>query len=135
MTAGGLLFGLILKAMHWQRFQGPANVIIAVHEHDGRFKIKDGLITASCDALALGLGASVGRYGPALFMGASLGGLAGFLAMEDLAGHTLPVVADNSSMSLVGSVAESDFISAYRLAVEQERDGQEDRETASSGIG
>lgn len=56
----------------------------------------------------------------------------GFLAMEDLAGHTLPVVVDSKSMRLVGSVAESDFISAYRLAVEQERDGQEDRETAQS---
>ena len=59
----------------------------------------------------------------------------GFLAMEDLVGHTLPVVADNSSMSLVGSVAESDFISAYRLAVEQERDGQEDKKTAPSSAG
>ena len=49
----------------------------------------------------------------------------GFLAMEDLVGHTLPVVGDNESMSLVGSVKESDFISAYRLAVEQERQDQE----------
>ena len=30
------------------------------------------------------------------------------------------------------SVAEHIFISAYRLAVEQERDGQEDKETAQS---
>lgn len=81
LTAGGLLFGLILKAMHWQRFQGPA---------------------------------------------------AAGVAMEDMVGHTLPVVEDSKSMRLVGSVAESDFISAYRLAVEQERDGQEDKETAQS---
>ena len=77
LTAGGLFFGLILKVMHWQRFQGPANVIIAVHEHDGRFKVKDGLITAGCDALALGLGASVGRYGPAVQLGATVGSILG----------------------------------------------------------
>ena len=77
LTLGGLFFGLILKALHWQRFQGPANVIIAVHENDGRFKIRDGLITAACDALALGLQASVGRYGPAVQLGATVGAVLG----------------------------------------------------------
>ena len=77
LTVGGLCFGLILKAFHWQRFRGPANVIIAVHEHNGRLKIKDGLITAACDALALGLEASVGRYGPAVQMGATVGAILG----------------------------------------------------------
>lgn len=51
----------------------------------------------------------------------------GFLAMENLVGHSLPVVADKTSMSFVGSVVESDFIVAYRQAVEQNREGQEDR--------
>jgi len=77
LAMGGLFFGLILKLLHWQRFRGPANVIIAVHEHEGRFKIKDGLITAVCDALALGLGASVGRYGPAVQLGATVGAILG----------------------------------------------------------
>ncbi len=77
LTAGGLFFGLILKVLRWQRFRGPANVIIAVHEHDGRLKIKDGLITAGCDALALGLDASVGRYGPAVQLGATVGSILG----------------------------------------------------------
>ena len=77
LTVGGLFFGLILKALHWQRFRGPANVIIAVHEHHGRLKIKDGLITAGCDALALGLEASVGRYGPAVQLGATVGAILG----------------------------------------------------------
>jgi CIC family chloride channel protein len=52
---------------------------------------------------------------------------AGFLAMENLVGHALPVVADSQSMSLVGSVLESDFIAAYRNAVEQVREEQEGR--------
>jgi len=51
----------------------------------------------------------------------------GFLAMENLVGHSLPVVADSASMSLVGSVVESDFIAAYRKAVEQDREEQEGR--------
>ena len=79
LAAGGLFFGLILKLLHWQRFRGPANVIIAVHEHDGRLKVRDGLITAGCDALALGLGASVGRYGPAVQLGATVGSMLGQL--------------------------------------------------------
>lgn len=77
LTAGGLCFGLVLKLLHWQRFRGPANVIIAVHEHNGRLNIRDGLITATCDALALGLGASVGRYGPAVQLGATVGAILG----------------------------------------------------------
>lgn len=77
LAVGGLFFGLILKLFHWQRFRGPANVIIAVHEHNGRLNIRNGLITASCDALALGLGASVGRYGPAVQLGATVGAILG----------------------------------------------------------
>jgi CIC family chloride channel protein len=77
LTAGGLLFGLILKFLRWERFRGPANVIVAVHERDGRFNIRDGVITAACDALALGMGASVGRYGPAVQLGATVGAILG----------------------------------------------------------
>lgn len=77
LTAGGLLFGLILKSLRWERFRGPANVIVAVHERNGRLDIKDGIITAACDALALGMGASVGRYGPAVQLGATVGSILG----------------------------------------------------------
>jgi len=61
LALGGLLFGLILKVLGWERFRGPANVIVAVHERDGRLNVRDGVVTAACDALALGMGASVGR--------------------------------------------------------------------------
>ena len=47
--------------------------------------------------------------------------------MENLVGHSLPVVADNTSMRLVGCVLESDFIAAYRHAVEQNREEQDIR--------
>ncbi|NNJ65464.1 MAG: chloride channel protein [Xanthomonadales bacterium] len=72
LAAGGLFFGLCLKVLGWERFRGPANVIVAVHEQGGRLNVRDGVITAACDALALGLGASVGRYGPAVQLGATL---------------------------------------------------------------
>ena len=77
LTVGGLVFGLILKLLGWERFRGPANVIVAVHEKDGRLNIRDGVITAVCDAAALGLGAPVGKYGPAVQLGATIGAILG----------------------------------------------------------
>jgi len=77
LAVGGLLFGLILKALGWERFRGPANVIVAVHERDGRLNVRDGLVTAACDALALGMGAPVGRYGPAVQLGATVASFLG----------------------------------------------------------
>jgi CIC family chloride channel protein len=77
LTVGGLCFGLILKWLGWERFRGPADVIVAVHERNGKLDVRDGLITAACDALALGMGASVGRYGPAVQLGATIGSLLG----------------------------------------------------------
>ena len=77
LAVGGLFFGLILKWLGWERFRGPADVIVAVHERDGKLDVRDGLITAACDALALGMGASVGRYGPAVQLGATIGSLLG----------------------------------------------------------
>jgi CIC family chloride channel protein len=77
LAAGGLLFGLALKLLGWERFRGPANVIVAVHERDGRLNVRDGVVTAVCDALALGMGASVGRYGPAVQLGATVASFLG----------------------------------------------------------
>jgi CIC family chloride channel protein len=77
LAAGGLLFGLLLKSLRWERFRGPADVIVAVHERGGRLNVRDGLATAACDALALGMDAPVGRYGPALQFGATLGSMLG----------------------------------------------------------
>ena len=77
LAAGGLMFGLLLKLLGWERFRGPADVIVAVHERGGKLSVRDGIATAACDALALGMGASVGRYGPALQLGATLGSFLG----------------------------------------------------------
>ena len=51
LAAGGLAFGLILKVLGWERFRGPAHVIVAVHERGGKMDVRDGIVTAACDAL------------------------------------------------------------------------------------
>ncbi|MEO0414811.1 MAG: chloride channel protein [Verrucomicrobiota bacterium] len=77
LAAGGLIFGIILAALRWERFRTPAHVIVAAQEGGGRLRWWDGLVTAGADALSLGLGASVGRYGPAIQLGATVGSAVG----------------------------------------------------------
>jgi len=48
----------------------------------------------------------------------------GLLSIEDFVGYSVPVVADEASMRLVGVVTESDFIAAYRHAVQEIREEQ-----------
>ncbi len=75
LAAGGLLFGLILHFFHWERFRNPAHVIVAVSENGGRLRARDGIVTSLADALSLALGAPVGRYGPAVYLGATIGSI------------------------------------------------------------
>lgn len=77
LAAGGLLFGAVLAVMKWERFRGPAHVILAVRERGGRLSVSGGTLTAVCDGLALSLGAPVGRYGPAVQLGATIGSFLG----------------------------------------------------------
>ena len=75
ISLGGLLFGIVLHFLKWERFRTPAHVIVASSENDGKLRAKDSLLTAIADALALALAAPVGRYGPAVYLGASIGSL------------------------------------------------------------
>lgn len=77
LGGGGLVLGLLPLALRIRGYQGPADVILAVREHDGRIGLKSGLLTAFGSALAIGLGAPVGRYGPAVHLGATLGSATG----------------------------------------------------------
>ena len=73
LTLGGLFIGALYKAFKLSRGHGPADVIIARINNDGILPIKEGISTALICISSIGLGASVGRYGPAVHLGATLG--------------------------------------------------------------
>ena len=73
LTLGGLFIGALYKAFKLARGHGPADVIIARINNDGILPIKEGISTALICISSIGPGASVGRYGPAVHLGATLG--------------------------------------------------------------
>jgi CIC family chloride channel protein len=76
-AAGGLLIGLMVHFfMPGRRPQAVANVIEASALHGGRMSLVTGLKAALISAASIGVGASVGREGPVVHLGASLGAFA-----------------------------------------------------------
>lgn len=73
LMGGGLFIGLLYIALKLPRGHGPADAIIARINNDGILPIREGISTALICASSIGLGASVGRYGPAVHLGATLG--------------------------------------------------------------
>jgi CIC family chloride channel protein len=72
---GGLLVGLLIYfVMPGRRPQGVAQVIEASALKGGRMSLTTGLKAAVVSAASIGAGASVGREGPVVHLGASLGG-------------------------------------------------------------
>ncbi|MFQ5954682.1 MAG: chloride channel protein [Kiloniellales bacterium] len=72
-AAGGLLVGLYLRfVMPGGRPQGVAEVIEAMALKGGQMPLKAGFGAAVVSALSLGAGASAGREGPVVHLGASL---------------------------------------------------------------
>ncbi len=73
-TTGGLLVGLFLYyVMPGRRPQGVAKVIEASALRGGRMSIREGIGAAIASVASIGAGASVGREGPAIHLGATLG--------------------------------------------------------------
>jgi CIC family chloride channel protein len=71
---GGLLIGLFVYfLMPGRRPQGVPDVIEANALHGGRMSLIAGLKAALVNAASIGVGASVGREGPVVHLGASLG--------------------------------------------------------------
>lgn len=71
---GGLAVGLMVRyVMPGRVAQGPADVIEAVRAREGRMPLRRGLVSAAASVVSIGAGASVGRYGPAVHLGATLG--------------------------------------------------------------
>lgn len=70
---GGLVVGLFVHfAMPERRNQGVADVIEAGALHDGRMPLWAGIGAALASATSIGFGASVGREGPVVHLGATL---------------------------------------------------------------
>lgn len=72
-TAGGLLVGLfVYLLLPGRRNHGVADIMEACALHGGRMSAKAGVGAAIAAAASIGVGASVGREGPAVHLGASL---------------------------------------------------------------
>jgi CIC family chloride channel protein len=76
LTCGGLVVGLILQFAVEQRTpHGPADTIFAVQLHERLPHPVSGLMSTLAAALSLGCGASVGLYGPLVYLGTLVGQL------------------------------------------------------------
>ena len=76
-TAGGLVVGLFLKfIMPGGRPMAVAHVIEAMALRNGRMRLRDGLAAAFVSVVSLGAGASTGREGPMVHLGATIAGAA-----------------------------------------------------------
>jgi len=72
-TLGGLIVGLMLKyLLHGQRAGAVAEVIEARTATGERLRFRDGMVSAGVTAVSLGAGASAGREGPVVHLGATL---------------------------------------------------------------
>jgi chloride channel protein, CIC family len=72
-TAGGLLIGLLIRyVLPGRQPQGVAQVMEASALRSGRMPLGEGLAAAFVSAASIGCGASVGREGPIVHLGATL---------------------------------------------------------------
>jgi CIC family chloride channel protein len=73
-SAGGLVIGCFIHFfMPGRRPQAVAQVIEASALHGGRMSLTNGIKSAVVSAASIGVGASVGREGPIVHLGASIG--------------------------------------------------------------
>ena len=76
-TLGGLLTGLVVRYLVIERRSlGPADTIHAVQSSEPLPSIRSGLGATLGALLSLGSGASVGQYGPMVYLGTLIGSLA-----------------------------------------------------------
>jgi len=84
---GGLAVGLVVqRGVAERRPLGPPDAILAVQTRRSLPRLGSGLASTLAALISLGCGASVGQYGPLVYLGAMIGGLAGRLEerMRDL---------------------------------------------------
>lgn len=87
---GGLVVGQLLRLHKRGQTSGVASVIEAAALRDSRIGLKDGTISAAATIVSLGTGASMGREGPAVHIGATLASaLTRAMKLNPAAGRTL----------------------------------------------
>jgi CIC family chloride channel protein len=80
---GGLVVGLMLSRLSSQRRPlGPADAILAVQTHGPLPAMRDGMVSTLAAVVSLGCGASVGQYGPMVYLGAMFGELGARLKLR-----------------------------------------------------
>ncbi|WP_339781325.1 chloride channel protein [uncultured Thalassospira sp.] len=73
-TLGGLIIGVfVYRFMPERRVLGVADVIDAAAFHDGRMSVSSGIKAALVNVVSLGCGSSLGREGPVVHIGATIG--------------------------------------------------------------
>ena len=88
---GGLLTGILLQnRFRKMRPLGPPDVIQAVQFRQPLADTRSGIVSTAAAAVSLGFGASVGQYGPMVYLGAVLGGLVSRLRLRIV---NLPAIA------------------------------------------
>lgn len=71
-TVGGLLVGLLIEWIPGKRYHGIADVMEACALNSARMSARSGIGAALAASLSIGVGAPLGREGPAVHIGASL---------------------------------------------------------------
>jgi CIC family chloride channel protein len=90
-TIGGLVVGFLLhRYTSTERSGGVPQVIEAMAVRNGRMSLRDGIVAAIINFTSLGAGASAGREGPMVHLGASIAGqFARWLRLSPQMGRTL----------------------------------------------
>ncbi len=71
-VVGGLVLGVLISYLPGKRYHGVADVMEACALRGGRMDARSGIGAAAAAAISIGSGASVGREGPAVHIGASI---------------------------------------------------------------
>ena len=71
-AVGGLLLGVVMQFLPGKRYHGVADVMEACAMNSARMPARSGIGAALAASLSLGVGAPLGREGPAVHIGASI---------------------------------------------------------------